>query len=373
MVVLDLFPGAELGDVKVVDTSFSLKFHVSQPKHPELLPLLEEKLRGLLKDPPVLEAVEMAKEAAHAYFMHHDQLWKAHEVLQWGWTMIPMVRSGSFFDMYRGALYQGSWQGVAFQLMDATVDEEWIEVIGTAFTSKDELKAFIKKRKQWLRDKPWENGQKEGLFLPASSTLLPKGVALHHQLENFWRKAIASHGLNETVLASRAELSTLAQELGTGVAEWAGERLGPLGTCDLCHQFVVPQQMISYCISSLQFIDQTFKMLQLSASWVLYCEDPFGVQNKQWKQEVKWLTEALKLSGFEYTVDPGLCQRDHPIVELKIKDTLGEQWTGPFLTFSQQPRASIEYSLLGSTKRIISLLAEHTQSAWPVCLTDGKN
>lgn len=342
MAVLDLFPGTVLGDFHLSATQFRYQFYFNQPKHPELLPLLEEKMRGILKSEPQIEEVEMAVASAVHYFEHLEQPFKAEMAENAESVTVPMIRIGNFYDIQKARPYCGDFSSVAFQLLEAKELEEGIEISGTAFFSKEELKAFIKHRKAWLKAKPWEAPERFELL--AEGALLPKGVELFRIIEQFWRKAIHSQNLQEVLTRNQEVYPRLAEQLRGGIAEWAIQN-EPI---DLCYFSTSEQQLRQRCISSLQFIHQTFIMLSLRADWVL-CEKADA------RKENQLLKSVLEACQFHYTVETAPFSK----LELRIHDSLGEQWPGPFLRVSLgSPKASVEYSLLGPIKRFIALLAE---------------
>lgn len=345
MSVLELFPGTILGDLRLSDTQFKYLFHFNQPKHPELLPLLEEKMRGIMKSHPLIEEVEMAALSAVNYFEHREQPLKAEAAELTDGVTVPMVRIGEFYDLLQAKPYSGDFSEVAFQLLEAKDGE----ISGTAFFSKEELKAFIKHRKAWLKAKPWEAPLRFELVY--ETALLPKGVKLLHSLERFWRKSLKSD-LCEVMTQNPKLYPQLAERLLGGIAEWGPE-------VDLCYFLAPHHQLQQRCISSLQFIQETFNMLSLRADWVL-CEKVDA------KKEVKLLKSAIEACGFPYEAEAAAETK----LELRIYDSLGERWPGPFLRVSlksplSSPFGSIQFSLLGPIKSLIALLAE-------AALTQGK-
>lgn len=299
-------------------------------------------MRGVIKSQLLIEEVEMAVASAVHYFEHLNQPFKAEEAELSENVTVSMVRIGSFYDMMQAKPFAGDFTGVAFQLLEASEKEEGIEISGTAFFSKEELKAFIKHRKAWLKAKPWEAPLQ--MELSSEGALLPKGVELCHKLERFWRKRVRSQNLQEVITKNTCLYPSLAERLRGGIAEWGIEN-EPL---DLCYFQAPEHQLRQRCISSLQFIQQTFIMLSLRVDWVL-CEKADA------RKENQLLKSVLEACQFPYTVEMAPLSR----LELRIYDSLGEQWPGPFLrVFPSSPLASIKYSLLGPVKRLIALLAE---------------
>lgn len=365
--VLDLFPGTFLGECTLSDTQYRYQFLFQQPKHPELLIVLEEKMRGALKAEPLIETVEMATKSAVQFFEYHDQPFKAEAAELLSDVTLPLIRIGDFYDLMHIKPYSKDFSSVAFQLLEAKeVEKEgelWVEITGTAFFSKEELKAFIKHRKAWLKAKPWEALERYelGCMMGKEIALLPKGVEIFQGLERFWRKSIlANSEFKEVAVRNREHYPILAERFRAQIAEWAPDQ----DLTDHCFFLTSEAQLQQRCISSLQFIRQTFNMLSLSADWVLCEKTDSDRHSKHRKKEMQLLKSALEACGFPYTVEVtknSSHDAARSYVELRVHDTLGERWPGPFLSVSLTPSlVAIEYSLLGPIKRLIALLAEIT-------------
>ncbi len=371
MAVLDLFPGVLLGEGRATSTQFFYEFHFPQGIHPELLTIVSEKMRQLMKSDLLIESVEMATGSAANYFDYHEQPLKAEAVSDLPDPTVSLIRIGKFYDVFQATPYVGGLSHVFFQLLESRVfkDEgtEWVEICGAVFESKDDLKAFIKKKKQWQKEMPWESAFRSDLMLNWGETpvLLPKGVRVCQNLQHFWQKAVNERGLCE-ILGSKNSQEFMAETLRMGVASFAAEDSDPFGPADLVTLRMSSNELLKACISSLQFIAQTFNMLELSAEWVLFTRNP-GTAHKQWKHRVDVLTKALEECGFPYSVDEDSFRAD-PTVELRMLDSLGEHWAGPMLSIKESKAStqnvSIVYSLLGPVKRLITLLAEYKVSKW---------
>lgn len=371
MAVLDLFPGVLLGEGKVTSTQFFYEFYIPQGIHPELLVVITEKMRQLMKSDLLIESIEMATGSAANYFDYHGQPLKAEAVSAILDPTLPLIRIGKFYDIFQSTPYADSLAHVFFQLLESRSFKrdglEWIEICGTAFESKEDLKAFIKKKKQWQKEMAWEAAERMDLMIYCEGVpvLLPKGVKIYHNLENFWQTAVKNEGLTE-ILGQNSSHEFVAERLRSGIANWASDEASEFGPADLCTLRMSSHELLKACISSLQFIAQTFNMLELSAEWVLFTRNP-GSAHKQWGHRVDVLTKALKECGFSFSIDEDGFRAD-PTVELRIFDSLGEQWAGPMLSIKDSKdstlNATIVYSLLGPVKRLIALLAEQKVSKW---------
>lgn len=376
MAVHDLFPGVLLGEGRSTSTQFFYEFHFPQGVHPELLTIVSEKMRQLMKSDLLIESVEMATGSAANYFDYHGQPLKADAVSSIQSPTLSLIRIGKFYDVFQSTPYAESLARVFFQLLESRSFKKdgllWVEICGAVFESKEDLKAFVKKKKQWQKEMPWEAAVRSDLMIHCDGVpvLLPKGVEIYRKLERFWQTAVKSQGLIE-ILGQKSSYEFVAETLRSGVASYAADDVDAFGPSDLCMLRMSSHELLKACISSLQFIAQTFNMLELSAEWVLFTRNP-GIAHKQWEHHVGVLTKALKESGFSYSIDEDDFKSD-PTVELRILDSLGEQWAGPMLSIKGSKTSalsvstlnvSIVYSLLGPVKRLIALLAEHKVGKW---------
>lgn len=390
--ITDLFPTAFLGERKITRTGFSEVCYFDQPIHPHLISLLSEKIRSFIKQSPLFESIEMTPRGAFEYFNYHGQKERSLEVEAKeieGVSMISLIRFETFLDLYSVFPYQGDWSSISFELFEAENlpkkgGKYGALISGSCFFSKEELKGFIKRRKEWLKAKPWEEGEKKGWLthIHHRPLLLPKGVEVFRQLEKIWQLAIRDRSdFVEIKGGKRDDSFLLSQQIGKGVAEWGVVTEDLWGPKDLCCICCRASQALNLCISFLQFIRKTFSIVELNVEWILCNKKSIRASTQQWKQEVKCLTEALQKSEIAYSIDGEKSFGDHPGIELCILDSIGEGWAGPFLSVNlgflhcEKPSskdskahsiaphstAAIEYSLFGATKRLISLLAELKQ------------
>lgn len=366
--IINLFPTAWLEESIVTDTQFSCTFFADQEPHPQVLSLLEEDLRGILKSNPLLKVIEMTKRGAIEYFLHKEQPLLAEQAELDEDSTFSLLKHNNFFNLYRFPPQLEGFEIANFQLLEIEILDKvegkfLIEVVGTAFFSKEDLKKFIKHRKEWKKAKPQLELERLnwGEFLDEEILLFPKGIDVYLIIEALWREQIRKKTQLIEVMGEG-----YAPSIGRGVARW--------GEIDSLF-FKIPRSEITFfAISSLQFIHETFTMMELNAEWVLCLQTPAHLQMQQWKQEVKCLTEALQACNYSYSRDPGKSHDEHPAIEIRVTDTLGEQWAGPFLRIdlggniaksNSHSAADIEYSLLGSIKHLIALLAEIKKGALP--------
>ena len=65
---LEVFPDIELGFTIIEPPLFAYEFVLKQPQHPDMMPLLEEKMRGFIKQNLEIRQTEMMGKVASEYF-----------------------------------------------------------------------------------------------------------------------------------------------------------------------------------------------------------------------------------------------------------------------------------------------------------------
>ena len=181
-----------------------------------------------------------------------------------------------------------------------------------------------------------------------------------------------------------ARLAELSYVLGSGDFDGKNGLLETKGwMTDRAHLFCSEEELLQQCISSLQFIIKIPKILGFKFQIVLYSSqgDSFGGAQKKNLKGVQLLENALKQAGLEYLIgtDPQL-QRAAAIV-VRLSDSLGRWWDGPFLRMDDVKALKEGYSLLerssfGSIERFVALfleLKEGDLSSWILKLNGSKD
>lgn len=207
MAVCDLFPGALLVEGDATDIGFYYDFIVEQPLDERGIPLIEERIRSLIKAALPFKVTEMMRKNAIEFFRFHDQDIKAEMLSQSDSTLVTVVKIGEFHDLCDGEVVALSNEVGAFKLLEiapATLplpDGESLEVVriqGTAFDNPQTLKKFLKLAESAKRRDHRTLGKEMGLFTTFDDAAtgawfwLPKGIFLKEQLLSLLRSSHAA-------------------------------------------------------------------------------------------------------------------------------------------------------------------------------------
>lgn len=199
--VLDMFPEAKLGIGPATDDGFYYDFDLPRTLIPEDLPILEKKMRHLIKQNLAFEGEEVkAKEAVDA-LKKAGQPYKvelAEEFASAGQT-ITFYKTGTFIDLCRGGHVENTNQIGAFTLTKIAGaywrgDEKnpmLQRIYGAAFATKEELDAYLKQQEEARKRDHRKLGQELDLFVfsdlvgPGLPLWTPKGTVLRTELDRF--------------------------------------------------------------------------------------------------------------------------------------------------------------------------------------------
>ncbi|MCE5315924.1 MAG: hypothetical protein LLG04_00995, partial [Parachlamydia sp.] len=387
--VCDLFPQTQLVAAQLTQEGFFCDFDTRQPIDEQALPLIEEKMRGLIKADLPIERREMMRENAAELFRHRHLPFKAEQALLADTPTVFVNHLGKFCDFIPGEtpLLPSTAGCRSFKILEVTRDELYSEerghypVLRVRGTACEDLPSL----KQWLKDIKAAKKRDHrvlGLQLfrpsdaicPGSWSWLPQGVELRETLLDFWKREVRSAGFQVVATpgllkddagdlefegqfysafpgraAAHAKLFAEGgyqhRDLPIRFAESA-ELFLPLAkvrleglfetrlrTSDYLHLFCTRQQVLGECISSLQFFDKTIKMLNFEPYWVLSDLRPVHSPVKQadWRQAVQLLSQGLEGAGIKAEKRSEPAGMQGPSLEMRIGDSLGRKWALAFL------------------------------------------
>ncbi|MBA3815805.1 MAG: hypothetical protein H0X29_04660 [Parachlamydiaceae bacterium] len=151
--VTELFPGVILVDSKVTEFGFSYDFIAEQPIDANAIHLIEEKVRGLIKEGRQVRSLEMMRENAMMLFEHKGQSIKAHIVGEARENIVTILQIDHFYDYCPAPYIAETSEVAAFKILKIEralhylSEEGEIDVVrirGTAFFEKDLLKKHVK-------------------------------------------------------------------------------------------------------------------------------------------------------------------------------------------------------------------------------------
>lgn len=200
--ILELFPAASLIEGAANEFGFYYDFIAEQPVDDYALTLLEEKMRGIIKQNEPLRKLDMMRENAAALFHHKEQPFQALRISQASENIVSIFHLGHFHDYVQPPYVTHTAELEAFKLLEVEKvttyipDEGNLDIIrihGTAFADKTELKKYLKAYKLGKKRDHRIIAEKAGFFSlneeinPVAWTWLPNGILFREQLLEWWR------------------------------------------------------------------------------------------------------------------------------------------------------------------------------------------
>lgn len=199
--VLDMFPEAKLGIGPAIDDGFYYDFELPRTLIPEDLPLLEKKMRHLIKQNLAFEGEEVRPKDAIDALKRAGQPYKvelAEEFASAG-QPITLYKTGKFVDLCRGGHVDNTNKIGAFTLTKIAGaywrgDEKnpmLQRIYGAAFATPEELDAYLKQQEEAKKRDHRKLGQELDLFVfsdlvgPGLPLWTPKGTVLRTELDRF--------------------------------------------------------------------------------------------------------------------------------------------------------------------------------------------
>jgi threonyl-tRNA synthetase len=197
-----LFPSTRLLTSEISEIGFTYDFLSDQPLDETVLPLIEEKMRELVKLNLPIQTIEMMRENAAVFFRHLHQPLVAQHIEESLKNIVPIFKMAEFHD-YCPPPYESSSSSLgAFKLLKIERLRSHLPIIGesvitritgTAFADLPALKAFIKRTDQAKKRDHRLLGKEMGLFSQEDAGSgewfwHPKGACLREILLDWWRE-----------------------------------------------------------------------------------------------------------------------------------------------------------------------------------------
>jgi threonyl-tRNA synthetase len=396
-----LFPDAQV-DAGRADHSekFQYDFLVDEPFTPEDLERIQKEMDNIISEDAAFERQAVSREEARRLFSELGEELKLQRLEDIPEDAeITLFRHGDFVDLCRGPHVQHAKQIGASTLLEVSGayfrgDERGPKlqrIYGTAFASKKELKAHLRRIEEARKRDHRRVGVELGLFhmdalSPGSPFYLPKGVALYNGLVEFVRSLYPRYGFDEIITPQlfRSDLfktsghydkfyddmywfagSDEGEELGvkamncpghchlfdTGKRSyrelpirWAefsrlhrNERSGTLNGItrvrsfaqDDAHVYCEPDQVPGEIDAFFRLTREIYSKLGLEGvrMSVSTRSDEFLGEPEDWDVAEKALIEAVERAGFECHIKEKDAAFYAPKVEADFEDVLGRSWT----------------------------------------------
>jgi len=213
--VLDMFPEAKFGIGPTVEGGFYYDFDLPRTLIPEDLPILEEKIRAIIKQNLAFEKKQIDVKKAQELFKKAKQPYKVELIKdlvkeekatlrQAQGKKVTIYKTGNFVDLCRGPHIDstGEIKSDAFKLLKiagaywrgSEKNKKLQRIYGTAFENKKDLEAYLKKLEEAEKRDHRKLGKDLDLFsLPELAggglpVWHPKGAVVRQTIEDFWKK-----------------------------------------------------------------------------------------------------------------------------------------------------------------------------------------
>lgn len=345
----DLFPAAQVRSFQATEKYFYCDVIFPFTFESEMIPLLEERMKGWVKKDLPFKQLEMMPANA-AQFLKHQGNNHAAEAVRRASGTVEIIQLDRFAGLSPGESLESTGEVKFFKLIPPQLHGNWMRLIGTSALSKDDLKLQVKDCKELPDHLSLVQEMKLLVPCPGGWLWLPKGEALK---KNLIEKAfqlfsgidpISTPASNDKDLilchsayikaSGRGSCEVLKMDLGgEGI-----ELLDPVRGC--VDRVFLPGREESV-ISFLQIITKFLKIF------------PFDYEVVIVGKTAKILREALKKLEIESTQERG----EQPSIEFLISDALGRMWTGPRISYDEKT-GLVQLSLFHSLERFVALLVE---------------
>ena len=201
--VLEMFPEAKLGIGPAIDNGFYYDFDLPRTLIPEDLPIIEEKMRKIIKSDGKFEQYDEPKNEAIKFLKTAKQPYKVELIEELESEKVSFYKTGDFVDLCKGPHIESisDLRTVGWKL-DKIAGAYWKgseknkmlqRIYALAFETKDELKKFLDNREEAEKRDHRKIGAELDLFSfheegPGFPFWHPKGMVLWNNLLDWWRK-----------------------------------------------------------------------------------------------------------------------------------------------------------------------------------------
>ena len=424
MAVQELFPTAQVTIGPVIEDGFYYDFAFERAFTPEDLKTIEKKMREIAKRKlPVLREV-WSRDDAIAHFEALGEVYKAKliERIPEGET-VTLYRQGDWADLCRGPHVPNTSKLKHFKLMKVSgaywegdaKNEQLHRIYGTAWTSKNDLKAYLFRLEEAEKRDHRKLAKSLDLFhlqdeAPGMIFWHPKGWRVWQVVENEVRHIMQDHGYQEIktpqvvdrklweksghwekfrddMFTTNTENRDYAikpmncpchvqvynqaphsyRDLPLRLADFGScHRNEPSGTLhglmrlrnfvqDDAHIFCEESQIQSEVGSFIDLVFSTYKKFGFEDVIIFLSDRPdqrVGT-DAQWDKAEASLHEALKEKDLTYGLNPGEGAFYGPKIEFSLKDCLGRVWQCGTIQvdFSMPGRLGAEYIAQDNSKK----------------------
>ncbi len=197
--VLSLFPDAKFGIGPAIENGFYYDFELPRRLTPEDLPVIEARMREIIKKDLPFTCTSIGKKEALTLFA--AQPYKIELINEVPDENVSIYREGNFTDLCRGPHVGSTGEVKAFKLLSIAGaywrgDEKrpmLQRIYGVAFKNQKELDEYLKKLELAEKSDHRKLGSELELFTicedigPGLVLWAPKGGMIRHVIETFWK------------------------------------------------------------------------------------------------------------------------------------------------------------------------------------------
>ena len=391
--VQKLFPKVKLTIGPAVEDGFYYDFDADEPFTPGDLKKIQKEMHKIMKKKVPFERIDCSVDEAKEH--QKDQPYKIEMIDDLGDEQMTVYKMGEFTDLCRGPHVPTTGYIKAFKLTKLAgaywrgdvKNKQLQRIYGVAFSTKDELKEYMRLLEEAQKRDHRKLGKKLKLFSfhdegPGFPFWHPKGLFLFNKLLEVWRKEHEKAGYvevktpiilsrklweqsghwknyaenmyftkideedyaikpmncpggmlmyNETV-HSYKELPLKIGEVGLVHRHELSGVLSGLFRVRQFHQddahiYMTPEQIVEEVEKVINLTDKFYKMFGLTFHMELSTKpDKAMGTDEQWDLTTNSLKEALEKSGREYVVNEGDGAFYGPKIDFHIKDAIGRTW-----------------------------------------------
>ena len=388
--------GVQLAIGPAIDTGFYYDIDTEKKITDEDLADIEREMKNIVKQNLKLERSTLSRADALKKFSDEGEIYKVEliEALPED-AEISLFTQGDFTDLCAGPHVQSTGKVKAFKLM-SIAGAYWRgdehnkmlqRIYGTAFETKDELKAYLTMLEEAARRDHRKLGKELDLFSlhdegPGFPFFHPNGMVIRNELIDYWREVHRRYGYHEIktpIILNRKLWETsghwdhykenmyftkIDEEdyavkpmncpggmlvYNTHVHSYRDLplRLGELGlvhrheksgvlhglfrvrnfTQDDAHIFMTPEQVEPEIQKTIDLFDEVYKTFGLTYKAELSTrpENSMG-DDATWELATDALRKALEHRGLEFVINEGDGAFYGPKIDFHLKDSIGRTW-----------------------------------------------
>jgi threonyl-tRNA synthetase len=199
MAVKELFPGVKVTIGPAIENGFYYDFDYQRAFKEDDLPLIEEKMREIIRRDLPFRREEMEANAAAEFFRSQGEDYKIEIIKDLGEKTVSLYTHGSFTDLCRGPHLPSTGMIKAFKLVK-TAGAYWrgdekramlSRIYGVAFIDRKDLDQYLQKLEEAKKRDHIKLGKQLDLFATYEEigagmiVWHPKGALLRHIIEEF--------------------------------------------------------------------------------------------------------------------------------------------------------------------------------------------